>query len=189
MATIHTTTLTPSKLELLASWLPGQPWYRGDGAPRLAKAGGFRLDDPQGEVGVEVLLVADGDGTVYATPLTYRGAPLPGGEPGLVGTTEHGVLGRRWVYDAVHDPVGRAALVALVRGRAVPQHQSLSDTPDPSVTVEGSVPAGGEVHLEVVRVVSDDPAAAPEAGVAHVTVEAGPPSGRRVVVVATSIRA
>ena len=29
MAIIHRTTLNPGKLELLAAWLPGQPWYRG----------------------------------------------------------------------------------------------------------------------------------------------------------------
>ena len=47
MAVIHHTTLTPSKLELLSAWLPGQPWYRDAGrAPELARAGGFRLDDP-----------------------------------------------------------------------------------------------------------------------------------------------
>ena len=29
---------------MLAAWLPAQPWYLGGGrAPRLAKAGGFRL--------------------------------------------------------------------------------------------------------------------------------------------------
>ena len=38
MATIHHTTLTPSKLDLLTRWLPRQLWYRGTGAPTLAKA-------------------------------------------------------------------------------------------------------------------------------------------------------
>ena len=33
MATIHTgTTMAPTKLELLADWLPRQPWYRGPAA-------------------------------------------------------------------------------------------------------------------------------------------------------------
>lgn len=32
MAVIHHTTLTPGKLELLAAWLPRQPWYQ----PRTA---------------------------------------------------------------------------------------------------------------------------------------------------------
>src|SRR5215212_9991047 len=61
VATIHHTTLTPSKLELLARWLPLQPWYRGSRSPALAKGGGFRLDDPGGEVGIEVMIItADG---------------------------------------------------------------------------------------------------------------------------------
>jgi hypothetical protein len=52
MAVIHDTTMTPGKLELLAAWLPAQPWYRDRGRePELARAGGFRLDDPVGEVG------------------------------------------------------------------------------------------------------------------------------------------
>src|ERR1700729_3238638 len=49
MAVIHHTTLTPTKLELLSAWLPGQPWFRDAGqAPDLARTGGFRLDDPDG---------------------------------------------------------------------------------------------------------------------------------------------
>jgi hypothetical protein len=49
MAVIHQTTMSPTKLELLAAWLPGQPWYIGTGrAPDLARVGGFRLDDPRG---------------------------------------------------------------------------------------------------------------------------------------------
>src|ERR1700761_6724362 len=135
MSVIHKTTLSPGKLELLAPWLPAQPWYQGAG-PVLVKCGGFRLDDPAGVVGLEFMLVADTSGevpVVYHVPLTYRGAPLDGAGSALVGTTEHGVLGRRWVYDGIRDPVLSAALLALLRGSAVPQAQSISDTPDPSV--------------------------------------------------------
>jgi hypothetical protein len=138
MAVIYKTTLTPSKLELLAAWLPKQPWYIGTASePRLAKAGGFRLDDPQGEVGIEFMVVTDTSGErpcSYHVPLSYRGAPLDGADRGLIGTSEHGVLGRRWVYDGTHDPVLVAQLLALLQGRTVPQAQSATDTPDPSVT-------------------------------------------------------
>ncbi|MCM2579996.1 maltokinase N-terminal cap-like domain-containing protein [Streptomyces meridianus] len=138
MAVIHNTTMTPGKLELLAAWLPGEPWYVGaEREPRLSKAGGFRLDDPQGEVGIEFMVVTDesGDRPVsYHVPLTYRGAPLAGADGGLIGTSEHGVLGRRWVYDGAHDPVLVAQLLALLQGRAEPQAQSMTDTRDPSVT-------------------------------------------------------
>lgn len=85
MAVIHRTVLTPTEVELLAAWLPSRPWYRGTGTPELAKAGGFRVDDPQGEAGIEFVVVTDGPGNgpgseaiTYLVPLTYRGAPLEG---------------------------------------------------------------------------------------------------------------
>ncbi|CCG04127.1 maltokinase N-terminal cap-like domain-containing protein [Blastococcus saxobsidens] len=138
MATIHHTTMVPTKLELISAWLPRQPWYRATGAPpALQRGGGFRLDDPAGEVGLEFIVVTDGpqgQETTYFVPVSYRGAPLAGAEGGLLGTSEHGVLGRRWVYDAAHDPVAVAQLLAFLRGAAEAQHQDDSDTPDPSVT-------------------------------------------------------
>jgi hypothetical protein len=133
MATIHATTMAPTKLQLLAGWLPRQPWFVGDGAPDLARVGGFRLDDPAGEVGIECMILTDGGRTTYFVPLAYRGAPLAGAEDGLVGTSEHGVLGTRWIYDAAYDPVAVARLLALVIGEADAQHQDESDTPDPTV--------------------------------------------------------
>ncbi|MEU2394922.1 1,4-alpha-glucan branching protein [Streptomyces sp. NPDC007369] len=145
MAVIHRTTMTPTKLELLASWLPGQPWYTATGgAPEPVKAGGFRLDDPEGEVGIEFMVVADASAeppVAYHVPMTYRGAPLEGAEAGLLGTSEHGVLGTRWLYDATHDPVAVERLLALLRGEAVPQEQSVSGTPDPTVAVENATAA------------------------------------------------
>jgi hypothetical protein len=138
MSIIHKTTLVPGKLDLLAGWMPAQPWYAGTGRePALAKAGGFRLDDPEGEVGIEFMVVTDGagdDAVTYQVPLTYRSAALPGAEASLIGTSEHGVLGRRWFYDATGDPVFVAQLVALIQGEAEPQAQGLSNTPDPTVT-------------------------------------------------------
>ncbi|WP_030906098.1 maltokinase N-terminal cap-like domain-containing protein [Streptomyces sp. NRRL F-5126] len=139
MAVIHhDTTLTPTKLELLTAWLPGRPWFlAGADAPELAKAGGFRLDDPAGEVGIEFMTVTDVSGPLpvaYLIPVTYRSAPLDGAGHALVGTTEHGVLGHRYVYDGVHDPVLVEQLYALLRGEAEPQAQSASHTADPTVT-------------------------------------------------------
>lgn len=141
MAIIHRTTLIPSKLELLSGWLPSRPWYAGAGrVPSLTKAGGFRLDDPDGEVGIEFMVVVDAAGdaedgspVVYHVPLTYRDAPLDGADDALIGTTEHGVLGRRWVYDGTRDPVLVAQLAALIQGTAEPQAQSIHETPDPTV--------------------------------------------------------
>jgi len=157
MAIIHSTTLSPTKLELLASWLPAQPWYLDQGRePDLARAGGFRLDDPQGEVGIEFMVVTDGPGEragTYLVPMTYRASALASADGALIGTAEHGVLGRRWIYDGVHDPVLVAQLVALIQGDAEPQAQSMSNTPDPTVISEpvtsGSLTAvGSEVANE-----------------------------------------
>ncbi|MFG2265584.1 1,4-alpha-glucan branching protein [Streptomyces sp. NPDC048720] len=137
MAVIHRTTLTPTKLELLAEWLPTRPWYRGGPAPELEKSGGFRLDDPAGEVGIEFMVTTDVCGpepVAYLVPLTYRDAPAAGAEHALIGTAEHGVLGKRWVYDGCHDPVLFTELLALIGGRAQAVAQSITDTPDREVT-------------------------------------------------------
>ncbi len=166
VASIHRTTLTPSKLELLTDWLPKQSWYTGGGTPELVKAGGFRLDDPAGEVGIEFMIVSDVAGrepVTYLVPMGYRGAALQGAPAeALIGTSEHGVLGTRWVYDGAHDPVVTAQLRALLRGEAAPQHQSESDTPDPTVTVHGDGPHDGhDVRINRVLLPADGTAQEP----------------------------
>jgi Maltokinase N-terminal cap domain len=78
--------------------------------PELTKAGEFRLDDPAGAVGIEFMVVSDGSGdraTTYQVPLMYRASARDGADDALIGTAEHGVLGRRWIYDGTHDPVLR----------------------------------------------------------------------------------
>ncbi|MFI8521699.1 1,4-alpha-glucan branching protein [Streptomyces sp. NPDC085481] len=161
MALIHQTTMTPTKLELLASWLPTRSWYQGaGGVPELAKAGGFRLDDPEGEVGIEFMVVRDASGAEphgYLVPMTYRGKPLDGAEGALIGTSEHGVLGTRYLYDGAHDPVLVGGLAALLQGRAEPQAQSLTDTPDPSVTATLDGEAGWATPVAEVSVEEDGP--------------------------------
>lgn len=112
MALLHRAEIRPTKLELLATWLPTRDWYAGSGD--VTRVAAYRFDDPAGQVGIETLLVRGGDGPVHQVPLTYRGAPLDGADEWLVGTTEHSVLGRRWVYDAVGDPVYAAALAAAI---------------------------------------------------------------------------
>ncbi|WP_415953702.1 maltokinase N-terminal cap-like domain-containing protein [Streptomyces sp. KLOTTS4A1] len=155
MAEIHRTTLKPTKLELLADWLPGRPWYGGGpDIPQLAKAGGFRLDDPEGEVGIEFMVVTVAD-RAYLAPMTYRGAPLEGAEDALIGTSEHGVLGTRWLYDGCHDPVFAAELAALFEGRVRPQAQSISDQEDREVHVAYEGGPLGEARIEKVTDTGD----------------------------------
>ncbi|GAA1892877.1 maltokinase N-terminal cap-like domain-containing protein [Lapillicoccus jejuensis] len=149
MAEIHRTTLVPGKLDLLAEWLPRQRWCATKGRePRLRKLGGYRLDDPTGEVGIEVMVVADESGAtpvVYQVPMTYRAAPLDDARHALIGEAEHGVLGHRWFYDAPHDPVFVDRLLALVEGEVPAQHQDVSHTLDERVV--GTHVAGPHVRL------------------------------------------
>ena len=47
---------------------------------------------------------------------TSTWAPLEGAEPYLVGTVDHSVLGTRWVYDAMADPVATACFLRALEG-------------------------------------------------------------------------
>jgi Maltokinase N-terminal cap domain len=165
MALVHQADLRPTKLELLAAWLPGRPWYRGHPGAEIARVAAFRFDDPEGAVGIETMLVGDGDGIIYQVPLTYRGAPTAGGDGWLIGTTYHSVLGQRWVYDACADSVYAATLAsAILAGSAQAEEifevDGRLERREPSMTVTGSgqdadadIPAIGSVR----RVVDNDP--------------------------------
>jgi hypothetical protein len=161
MAIIHQTSLVPGKLDLLTEWLPAQGWYirTAIGRPELSRAGGFRLDDPDGEVGIEFMIVLDhsvADAVAYLVPMTYRGSPQAGADDALIGTTEHGVLGTRWIYDGARDQVLLTQLGELIQGRAEAQAQSQSNVPDPTVhshAVPGAASTpGGRLDISVVRV-------------------------------------
>jgi hypothetical protein len=109
-------TLTPHFRDFLPDWMARQPWYRGSGRPSLHMVGAFRFEDPAGEVGIETHLLTDG-AVLYQVPMTYRGAVLTGAGlagGGLIATTEHSVLGTRWIYDGPSDPVWVSQLLQLV---------------------------------------------------------------------------
>ena len=95
MTIIHQAQLRPTKLELLAKWLPLQPWVTEPGSAVVSRVGSYRFDDPAGEVGIEVgietLIVGVGN-AIFQVPLTYRDRPLAGAVPWLVGTMQHSVL-------------------------------------------------------------------------------------------------
>jgi hypothetical protein len=103
MAIFHRATIEPTKEELLASWAPAQPWGPTPG-DAIDVIGSYRFDDPDGRVGMETFLLTAGT-ELFQVPLTYRDAPLEGGEAALITEMSHSVLGNRWVYDGLRDPV------------------------------------------------------------------------------------
>lgn len=149
MAVIHRATLKPSKLELLAPWLDRQSWSGSGG--ELERIGSYRFDDPAGEVGIEGFLLRRGSDILHVL-LTYRGEPLPGADDRLIGTMEHSVLGTRWVYDGLSDPVSQEVLRRALRGE---QEQALLEIHDDA----GSIVQRPEPDVRVRLVVADTAAA------------------------------
>src|SRR3954453_22097698 len=103
MALFHRATITPTKADLIAAWAPTQTWGPSAGEP-TETIGSYRFDDPNARVGMETHLVVSG-ATVFQIPLTYRDEPLTGADDALITEMQHSVLGPRWVYDGVRDPV------------------------------------------------------------------------------------
>jgi hypothetical protein len=162
VAILHRAELRPTKLELLNRWLPTRPWYTGPSTPDLSRVASYRFDDPDGEVGIETMLVRAGDGPILQAPLTYRAAPLDGGDAWLLGTSDHSVLGRRWIYDGCGDPVYATALAtAILTGGT--QAEEFVDVDgslrrrEPSMAVAGSGSASAARAVSVVRVDEGDP--------------------------------
>jgi hypothetical protein len=107
----HRATISPTKGELIAAWAPTQPWGPPPGAP-LEVIGSYRFDDPDGRVGMETHLVTAG-GTLLQVPLTYRDEPVTGAADALITEMQHSVLGTRWVYDGLRDPLLVVMLAAV----------------------------------------------------------------------------
>jgi hypothetical protein len=156
--------LRPSKLELLAPWLPTRAWHRGPATGEPARVAAYRFDDPAGEVGIETLLIQAGDGPLYQVPLTYRAAALDRGDEWLIGRAEHSVLGPRWIYDGCGDPVYAAALTAIIvtgGGGAdlLVDVDGRQEAPPPSMTVRGTGHPGADAPLRaaIARVDDRDP--------------------------------
>jgi maltokinase len=107
----------PAITALLATWVAQQRWYAGKGrVPALTRIGGFRLQDPTGQVDIDVHLLLDESAqppTTYQVPVTSRLAPLAGADHALIATIE-GVADTRYVYDAPHDPAYANALLRLM---------------------------------------------------------------------------
>lgn len=200
MSIIYDAQMNPDKQAILEGWVPAQPWARG-GSGQLRRLGAYRFDDPAGEVGLEGHLIRLGDGPILHVPLSYRGSADPALAPWLVATTDHSVLGRRFVYDAIGDPVYTAAVVAAIRGALSESEQFLSVdgelSPIPASAVvrgSGEAPGGlgradfaaaavteGEIALsgETVLLIHRRPGAAqPAAGAGTLTGELTAEPGR-----------
>ena len=111
MGLFHVATVAPSKLEMVAGWIPTQPWGPSTDAV-VEMIGAFRFDDPLGQVGMETLLVR-AEGATFQVPLTYRSEPLVGADDASIAETEHSVLGTRWVYNGLRDPLFVTMLAAV----------------------------------------------------------------------------
>jgi hypothetical protein len=162
MALLYDATLTPGKRDLVKAWLPSRSWFDGD-LDRKPVAS-FRFDDPDGEVGIECFLIgpADGSGSssLLLVPMSYRGAPLEGAEEHLIGTSEHSVLGPRWVYDGCADPVAVSAmLTAIVTGgrqaELTMEENGKLVTFEPTCRVSGSGSATDAVRAGSVTLVDE----------------------------------
>jgi len=188
MALLHRAQLRPSKIELVAGWAPTQPWFEASTGAELASVASFRFDDPEGEVGIETLLVRAGDGPVMQVPLTYRGAPLDGGGTSLIGTMQHSVLGQRWVYDGAGDPayLTAVATAALTGGR---QADQFVDTDgelvfrEPTAVVVGSGTSGTPVpppaSADAVSIRNERGSTVVEAGALRLVIVRTPGAGGR----------
>ncbi|GAA4601922.1 hypothetical protein BJY16_004069 [Actinoplanes octamycinicus] len=167
MALLHKAEIRPSKLELLSTWLPTQPWYPGPPAPEVTRVSAGRFDDPAGAVGIEIMLVRAGDGPVLHTPLTYRDAPLDGADDFLVGTTTHSVLGKRWVYDACGDPIFTTVLTNVIKTAGTQAQEEIHSDGQvtirpPSLLLQGTGTPEAHGTLEIIRI-PDTPATPGEA--------------------------
>jgi hypothetical protein len=142
MAILRQATLTPSKLELFSSYAE-RVGLTDSPAADLKQLGACRFDDPAGEVGIESHLLGTPDGETLHIPDTYRNDPLEGADGALIGTMQHSVLGKRWVYDACHDPVYVTELVRaiLTGGTEVEEFVETAEGPvsrPSSASVQGS---------------------------------------------------
>lgn len=154
MAILHKATLVPSKGEVVAAWLPQQDWYEGADPARPRPVASFRFDDPAGEVGIETMLLEVEGSGLWQVPLTYRAHPLDGGGAHLLGTLEHSVLGTRYIYDALGDPVYLEVIQAAIaeRGSEADLVRDLGDGSTEEVAktmvVRGTGGGGVDVILE-----------------------------------------
>lgn len=102
IAKMYDTTVVPSKEEVARAW-----------AGRINLQGSYRLVDlDKGEVGVEVLIATDEDGRLVQIPFSYRSEEID--PQHTLSVIEHGVLGKRWITNALGDPVAVRELIRTI---------------------------------------------------------------------------
>lgn len=144
MAQIYNAELSPSKNQVLATVL-------GTDEADIEKLTSYRFDDPAGQIGMEVHIVRTPDGSVLQVPLVYRPEPLEDAEEDeLITTMEHSVLGTRYVYLGMSDPVFAEALDVTISEERSGAEQFLVDGDTQTPITEGlaDVIGTGEIELE-----------------------------------------
>ncbi|MCG7298801.1 hypothetical protein [Brevibacterium sp. ACRRH] len=144
MAQIYNAELSPSKNQVIATVL-------GTDEADIEKLTSYRFDDPAGQIGMEVHIVRTPDGSVLQVPLVYRPEPLEDAEEDeLITTMEHSVLGTRYVYLGMSDPVFAEALDVTISEERSGAEQFLVDGDTQTPITEGlaDVIGTGEIELE-----------------------------------------
>lgn len=144
MAQIYNAELSPSKNQVIATVL-------GTDEADIEKLASYRFDDPAGQIGMEVHIVRTPDGSVLQVPLVYRPEPLEDAEEDeLITTMEHSVLGTRYVYLGMSDPVFAEALDVTISEERGGAEQFLVDGDTQTPITEGlaTVIGTGEIELE-----------------------------------------
>jgi hypothetical protein len=159
MAILHVATLSPTKSEIIAAWLPDRPWSP-DSDEAVELVGAYRFDDPEGRVGLEVHLVRL-SGVLLQVPLTYRDAALDGADEHLVSTMQHSVLGPRWVYDGLHDPIligmlAAATMTGCGQAVGVVERDGRRAVVPPSVRLHGGGWSQGPAAVDGFSLLSED---------------------------------
>jgi trehalose synthase-fused probable maltokinase len=105
-----------------------QRWFTSPPTSALSRVGVWTLADHRHQVAIEVHLVRDDEQPpkLYQVPLTFRTAPLLGGERAQI---ENATIDGRpvHVYDGPHDPAFTRALLALMLDDGIEQGGGIDD--------------------------------------------------------------
>lgn len=142
-AKMYDTTLVPTKQEIASAWV---------GPVEIL--GSYRLvDTVDGEVGIEVLIAKEREGRFIQIPFSYRSAEIS--PEHTISTLEHGVLGKRWVTNALGDPVAVREFIRTIlsgddgasRDDGVAGYLAVRGTGSEGASGAASDSAVGEVEL------------------------------------------